>query len=64
MTTPTRLAIYRILKEAGPMTVDEIHANLPHTSRRALQARLSELTQDEYPGMIIRRVYRGVYRAI
>lgn len=58
----TRLEIYRLLRDRGPMTVGEITSAFPHRSRKAVLNRLSEMTEFQYPGMEITRVYRGVYR--
>lgn len=57
----TRLEIYRLIRDHGPVHVSEIIAAFPGRSEQAIRTRLSELYMDGKPGMQIRRICRGIY---
>ena len=57
----TRLDVWRLIRDRGPMHVDEICAEYPNRSKKAVLNRLSELANCEYPGLEISRLMRGIY---
>jgi hypothetical protein len=57
----TRLDIWRLLREHGPLHAREIIAAFPEKSEKAVLNRLSELAGLNYPGLEIIRLARGIY---
>ena len=58
---PLRIQIYRLIRDQGPVHVDDIAKQMPSVSRGTLHQRLSELVSGRWPWFRVRRVMRGVY---
>ncbi len=61
---PQRIEIYRLIRERGPLHIDEIAEQMPSVGRHTLQQRLSELASGRWPWFRVRRVMRGVYEVV
>ena len=58
---PQRIQIYRLIRDHGPLHINEIADRMPSVGRHTLHERLSELASGRWPWFRVRRVMRGVY---
>jgi len=64
MPDSARVRIVKVLRERGPMHLDEIEEELGDVPRRSIEVRLSELVAGQYPWFRVRRVCLGVYELV